>query len=248
MSIVAYELVKRFDEAELDSPPAVAGLSFAVAPGEVYGLIGPNGAGKTTTMRMLVGLMLPTAGRAAIAGWDLARDGIVARRRVGFVSSSMGLYERLNVRELLRYQGQLYGMSRRQADGRIDELAEVLQFEHLIGRRSGGLSTGEKQRVALARASVHDPPALIFDEPTAGLDVLASRFVADFIRSCRDRERAVLFSTHYMTEAELLCDRIGLLHRGRMLAEGTASELKERLDADTLEEVFLRLHDVGGTA
>jgi sodium transport system ATP-binding protein len=246
MSIVAERLVKRFDEADEDAPPAVDGLSFTVAPGEIYGLIGPNGAGKTTTMRMLVGLMNPTAGRATIAGRDLASDGLAARRQVGFVSGSMGLYERLEARELLRYQAQLYGMSRRDADARIDALAAMLHFEHLLRRRSGGLSTGEKQRVALARASVHDPPALIFDEPTAGLDVLASRFVADFIRGCKDRGRAVLFSTHYMTEAELLCDRIGLLHRGRLLAEGTAAELKERLDAETLEEVFLRLHDGEG--
>ncbi len=241
MSIVAKGLTKIFEDRV-----AVAGISFSVNPGEIYGLIGPNGAGKTTTMRMLVGLMRPTAGRALVAGADLQSDALTARGKVGFVSGSMGLYERLTPRELLRYQGELYGLRRREIDARVEALAETLRFAHLLDRRSGKLSTGEKQRVALARASVHDPPVLIFDEPTAGLDVLASRFVADHIRESRDRGRAVLFSTHYMTEAELLCDRLGLLHRGHLIAEGTAAALKERFAVATLEEIFLHMQQEAG--
>lgn len=242
MTIKADALQKVFDEHV-----AVAGLTFAVRAGEVYGLIGPNGAGKTTTMRMLVGLLRPSGGTASIAGADVVTDPLEARARLGFVSGTTGLYERLTARELLVYSGRLYGLTERRALERAAELSTMLDFEHLLDRRSGGLSTGERQRVALARASIHDPPVLIFDEPTAGLDVVASRFVAEHIRDCRARERAVLFSTHYMTEAELLCDRIGLIDGGNLLAEGTPAELKASFGVDTLEEIFLAIHGVAPT-
>jgi sodium transport system ATP-binding protein len=158
---------------------------------------------------------------------------------VVFLTGSTGLYERLTVNEVLRYFGQLHGLADAQIAARVAQLASELRFELLLDRRCGKLSSGEKQRVSLARATVHDPEVLILDEPTASLDVLASRFVADFIRAARDRGRAVLFSTHYLTEAQLLCDRVGLLHRGRLLCEGPPTEL--RRSGGSLEETFLEL-------
>ena len=234
--IVAHGLCKRFGDIE-----AVVDLDLEVRPGEVYGLIGPNGAGKTTTLRMLAGLMHPSAGRATIGDADVVTQPEQAKSALGFLTGSTGLYARLTARELLLYFGRLYGMPAARVRERALELAEMLQFEALLDRRCEGLSTGERQRVSLARAMIHDPQVLILDEPTAGLDVVASRFVADFIRGARDRGRAILFSTHYMTEAELLCDRVGLLHRGRLLRQASPAELRAELAARSLEEAFLHL-------
>ena len=221
---------------------AVAGLSFTVAPGEIYGLLGPNGAGKTTTLRVLAGILVPTTGSAHVAGIDVAQDPLSVRRRLGFLTNTTGLYPRLSGRELLGYFARLHGMSRDATAARIDALVAALALAPFFDRRCESLSTGERQRTSIARAVLHDPAVLILDEPTAGLDVLASRFLRDFVRAERDRGKAVLFSTHYLAEAELLCDRIGLLHRGRLLAEGTPAALRAAAgDAPSLEEAFLRL-------
>jgi sodium transport system ATP-binding protein len=221
---------------------AVHEVSFRVAAGEVYGLIGPNGAGKTTTMRMLVGLMRPTSGQVLIEGQSINVGSLSGREAMGFVSGSTGLYERLTPREMLRYQAALYGMHKKRVEPRIAQLSRELHFEPLLERRCGKLSSGERQRVSLARATIHDPRVLVLDEPTVGLDVVASRFVARFIERCRAQQRAVLLSTHYLSEAELLCDRIGLLDKGRILVEGTPKQLKAQFQRSTLEEVFLLLH------
>jgi len=221
---------------------AVAGLSFTVAPGEIYGLLGPNGAGKTTTLRVVAGILVPTTGSARVAGIDVAQDPLSVRRRLGFLTNTTGLYPRLSGRELLGYFARLHGMSRDATAARIDALVAALALAPFFDRRCESLSTGERQRTSIARAVLHDPDVLILDEPTAGLDVLASRFLRDFVRAERDRGKAVLFSTHYLAEAELLCDRIGLLHRGRLLAEGTPAALRAAADdAPSLEEAFLRL-------
>jgi len=221
---------------------AVAGLSFTVAPGEIYGLLGPNGAGKTTTLRILAGILVPTTGSVRVAGIDVAQDPLSVRRRLGFLTNTTGLYPRLSGRELLGYFARLHGMSRDATAARIDALVAALALAPFFDRRCESLSTGERQRTSIARAVLHDPEVLILDEPTAGLDVLASRFLRDFVRAERDRGKAVLFSTHYLAEAELLCDRIGLLHRGRLLAEGTPAALRAAAgDAPSLEEAFLRL-------
>jgi sodium transport system ATP-binding protein len=221
---------------------AVDDLSFEVAAGEIYGLLGPNGAGKTTTLRVLAGMLVPTAGRAVVAGVDVATDAPLARRRLGFLTGTTGLYARLTGRELLAYFGRLHGLPRERIAARTGLLSEVLDMGPFLDRRCEALSTGQRQRLSVARAVLHDPPVLILDEPTVGLDVLASRFLRDFVRAERDRGKAVLFSTHYLAEAELLCDRIGLLHRGRLLAEGSPPALRARADdASSLEEAFLRL-------
>ncbi len=240
MSIIAENLRKSFNQTE-----AVRGVSLEVRPGEIYGLIGPNGAGKTTTLRMLSGLMRPDSGRALICGQDVVHHPEEAKARLGFATSTTGLYSRLTVSELLDYFGRLNRVAQGTLDARKAELAEALQMGHLMHRLCGKLSTGERQRVSLARATVHDPDVLILDEPTAGLDVLASRFVADFIRSASQRGRAVLFSTHYMTEADLLCQRIGCIHRGQLVWQGPPSGLREQMGGASLEEAFLRLIDDG---
>jgi sodium transport system ATP-binding protein len=236
-AVVVESLVKAFGPTA-----AVRDLSFTVAPGEIYGLLGPNGAGKTTTLRILAGILVPTSGRVRVTGIDVAADTRAVRRRLGFLTNTTGLYPRLNGRELLRYFARLYGLSPALADARIDTLVRALELGAFFDRRAEALSTGERQRLSIARAVLHDPEVLILDEPTAGLDVLASRFLRDFVRAERDRGKAVLFSTHYLAEAELLCDRIGLLHQGRLLAEGAPPALRAlAADAPSLEEAFLRL-------
>jgi sodium transport system ATP-binding protein len=239
-AVVVESLVKRFV-----SKTAVAGLSFRVAAGEIYGLLGPNGAGKTTTLRVLAGILTPTSGRAIVAGIDVAADPLGVRRRLGFLTNTTGLYARLTGRELLDYFARLFGLPAAEADARIAALARALNLDPFFARRCEALSTGERQRLSIARAMLHDPAVLVLDEPTAGLDVLASRFLRAFVRAERDRGKAVVFSTHYLAEAELLCDRIGLLHAGQLLAEGTPAELRAAAGgAPSLEEAFLRL--VGG--
>ena len=177
-----------------------------------------------------------------MAGLDVAANAVAVRRRLGFLTGTTGLYARLTGRELLGYFARLHGLDRDAAAARIEVLARALELGGFFGRRCEALSTGERQRLSIARTVLHDPDVLVLDEPTAGLDVLASRFLREFVRAERDRGKAVVFSTHYLAEAELMCDRIGLLHRGRLIAEGTPSALRAAADdAPSLEEAFLRL-------
>ena len=225
---------------------AVVELSLSIPGGEIYGLLGPNGAGKTTALRLLAGLLAPSTGRAKVAGLDANTTS--AKTRLGYLSGSTGLFGRLTPREVLDYFGQIHGLSRTEIGKRVMALAPALALESILDRRCEALSTGERQRVSIARAVLHDPPVLILDEPTSGLDVLASRFMRDFICSERKRGKAVLFSTHYLAEAELLCDRIGFLHHGRLLCEGSPSEIRAKTGKNTLEEAFLTLAEEPGGA
>jgi sodium transport system ATP-binding protein len=220
---------------------AVRGLSLSVHAGEIYGLIGPNGAGKSTTMRVLSSLLSPTSGRAEVAGCDVAREPMRARSRLGFVSGTAGLYGRLTAREVLEFFGRLHLLDAEAIARRIDLLAEQLDLRELLDRRCEKLSTGQKQRVSIARALVHEPPALILDEPTAGLDVLASDSLRKHVLAQRAAGCAILYTTHYLAEAELLCDRIGFIHRGRLLREGTSAALRAETGTDSLERAFLAL-------
>jgi sodium transport system ATP-binding protein len=228
-------------EKDFAGSRVVAGISFEVRAGEIYGLIGPNGAGKTTTFRMLAGLVAPSGGTALLDGVDVGREPTRAKAKLGFSTGSAGLYGRLTAEEQLAYFGALHGMGGARLKARIDEVSAAVDLTRLLGRRCEKLSTGEKQRVAIARALVHDPPVLILDEPTSGLDVLASRFLRDVVLKARDAGKAILFSTHYLAEAELLCDRVGFLHRGKILREGQPEELKEQAGVHTLEQAFLKL-------
>jgi sodium transport system ATP-binding protein len=220
---------------------AVRDLTLEVRPGEVYALLGPNGAGKTTALRCLATLLRPTAGRVSVAGVDVVADPIGTRRRIAFLAASMGLYERLSARELVAYFGRLHGLSGRALDDRVEELVVLFGIDGFADRLCGRLSTGQRQRVAVARALVHDPPALVLDEPTLGLDVLSGQTIYDFITRERRRGKAILLSTHQMAEVELLADRVGVLTRGELVAEGTTDELIARAGAPNLARAFLEL-------
>lgn len=228
-------LAKRFGTFE-----AVRGVDLDVRPGEVVGLLGPNGAGKTTTLRMLAGVILPTEGRAAVAGFDTRESPLEAKARLGFLTGNTALYARLSPREVLDYFGRLHGLSRAERSGRTEALVRELQMESFADRPCGKLSSGERQRANIARALVHAPPALILDEPTSSLDVISGGFILDFIRRAREKGQAVLFSTHIMAEAELLCDRVHIIHRGRIVAEGAVPDLCASVGADSLTAAFLR--------
>ena len=220
---------------------AVNELSLEVTAGEVYALLGPNGAGKTTALRCLATLLLPTSGRTSVAGIDGASSPVEVRRRLAFLAASMGLYERLSAREVIAYFGRLHGMAGADLQHRVEELVELFAIGDFGDRLCGRLSTGQRQRVSLARALVHDPPALILDEPTLGLDVLSGQTIYDFIQRERARGKAVLFSTHQMDEVDLLADRVGVLRRGRLVAEGTPEELVQASGEANLARAFLRL-------
>lgn len=220
---------------------AVDGVSFDCAPGEIFGLLGANGAGKTTLMRMLSTVLSPTAGTATIAGHDVVRNPEGVRKSIGFMSSTTALYSRLTPREMILYMGRLYGLSGKHLEDRADEVIEMLEISGFQDRLCDKLSTGQKQRVSLARTILHDPPVLFFDEPTAGLDVLASLTIMDFIESKKAEGKTVVFCTHIMSEAERLCDRICVIHNGKIAAIGTFDELKKQTHEERLEKVFLDL-------
>jgi ABC-type Na+ transport system ATPase subunit NatA len=220
---------------------AVRELTLCVEPGEVYALLGPNGAGKTTALRCLATLLQPTGGSAEIDGVDVRTDPLAARRKIAFLSSSMGLYQRLTARELIAYFGRLHGLEGGALERRVDEMVELFGIGDFADRMCGKLSTGQRQRVSLGRALVHDPPALILDEPTLGLDVLSGRTIHDFIVRERERGKAVLLSTHQMDEVELLADRVGILRHGTLVAEGRPADLVQALGAPNLASAFLAL-------
>ncbi len=207
-------------------------------------MLGPNGAGKTTTLRMIATILAPSSGSASINGFDVVKEPGKARRSFGFMSGDTGLYARLTAKEMIEYFGNLYGMNRRELENRLDILSHELQMDEYFNRKCAKLSTGQKQKVSIARTVVHDPPVLIFDEPTAGLDVLASRNIVDFIKSAPDGGKCIILSTHDMGEAERLCDRIGIIHNGELAAIGTKNELFDRFNADNLEDVFLKAVEI----
>lgn len=217
---------------------AVNSISFRVERGEVYGLLGPNGAGKSTTLRMLAGLMTPSAGTISI---ENTFEPIDLKSRVGFLTADTGLYARLTPRETLIYFAELRGLPVAEAKAQSANLLKLLGIEAIADRRCEGLSTGEKQRVQIARTLVGNPPVLILDEPTRGLDVLTNRVILDFIRSASKEGRTIILSTHHLDEVEQICGRFGLLHKGAFLAEGTLTELREKSGKERLSDIFLSL-------
>jgi sodium transport system ATP-binding protein len=241
------QLSKRFPLSGGGDLTAVDDVSFHVGAGEVYGLLGPNGAGKTTTIRMILGLLRPTSGEATIAGFSSATHPDEVKRRVGLVSASSGLYQWLSVREMLLYFADLYGTTPTDAERELGRLSAMLGLGELLPRRCATLSTGQKQRVNLARALIHRPPVLLLDEPTLGLDVLGSQVIVEYIGLLRTEGKAAIVTTHRLDEAERLCDRFGLMHRGRLVSEGTLAELRLSTGRPNLVEMFLKLADVGPT-
>lgn len=226
---------------------AVKELSFHVARGEIYGLLGPNGAGKTTTLRMLAGLMTPTAGKIALAGHEAidsergVSDTLHLKSNMGFLTANTGLYARLSPREVLRYFGELRDIPPERLEPQIVELVEMLGITEFADRRCEGLSTGQKQRVQIARTLIGNPPVLVLDEPTLGLDVLSNQLILKFISEAGERGHTIVLSTHHLDEVETVCSRFGLLHKGGMLAEGTLAELRGQSGKERLSAVFREL-------
>ncbi len=242
--IEARNLTKTFRDKKRGEIRAVDDVSFQVEPGRIYGLLGANGAGKTTTLRLLATLLKPTGGSASVAGHDVVAAPEKVRAHVGFLAASTALYGRLTAREMIAYFGQLNGLSRAAIQARTAQLATELEMHDFLDRRCDKFSTGMKQKTSIARTLVHDPAVMIFDEPTLGLDVMAARTIVQFVRDCRGRGKTVIYSTHIMSEVEKLCDVIGIIHGGRLLAEGTLAELRVRYSEQDLEEIFVKA--VGG--
>jgi ABC-2 type transport system ATP-binding protein/sodium transport system ATP-binding protein len=237
--ISVVELTKRFTGGGTDVL-AVDRLSFSVAEGEVYGLLGPNGAGKTTTLRMILGLVAPTSGYAEVAGFRTSESADEVKRRVGFVTADAGLYQSLTPRELLLFFADLYGVPLAQAGVELEHLSRTFELGEFMDRRCATLSAGQRQRVNLARALIHDPPIVLLDEPTQGLDVLGSQVIFDYVNLVRRRGKSVVISTHRLDEAQRLCDRFGLLHRGQLVLQGALSDLRDATQCETLVDMFLQ--------
>ncbi len=233
------EISKTFHDRKKGDIPAVSGISFTCRPGQVFGLLGRNGAGKTTTLRMLATILVPTGGTATVAGFDIIQKPAEVRRRIGYLSGETKLYDRLTGRELLEYFGALAGMPRAAVAQRFEELMEPFNLPELLDKRVGRMSTGMKQRLSIARVVFHDPQVLIFDEPTAGLDVIGARTVLGLIQELKGKGRTVIFSTHIMTEAERICDEIAIIEQGRLLMQGTLESVRGRAQSRSLEDVFV---------
>jgi sodium transport system ATP-binding protein len=234
-------LGKTFDDRSRGPVEAVRDLSFEAHAGEVFGLLGPNGAGKTTTLRMLATILQPSSGRGSVAGHDLLDEPAAVRASIGYLSGDTGLYGRLTPREVLRYFARLNHFPAPRLPERIESLVSRFGMSEFADVRCDRLSTGMRQKVSIARAVIHDPPVLILDEPTAGLDIIVAESLLRFIEEIRDQGKCILFSTHVMREAERLCDRIGIIHEGRLLAAGSLADLQSQSGKRYLEEIFVHL-------
>ena len=242
--IEARQLTKTFRDKKRGVIRAVDDVSFRVQPGMIYGLLGANGAGKTTCLRLLATLLQPTSGSATVAGHDVIAEPGRVRANVGFLAASTALYGRLTAREMIAYFGELNGLDRAQIQARTRQLADDLEMHEFLDRRCEKFSTGMKQKTSIARTLIHDPAVMVFDEPTLGLDIMAARTIVQFVRECRGRGKTVIYSTHIMSEVEKLCDVIGIIHDGRLLAEGTLPQLRARYAETDMEEIFVKA--VGG--
>lgn len=234
-------LTKVYKDLHMGDFVALNELSFDALAGQIYGLLGPNGAGKTTALRILSTVLSPTRGTALINGVDVTVDPEEVRRQIGFVSTNTAVYDRMTGWEMVEYFGRLNGMNESDLHDQMQILFERFQMQNLRDVLGSKMSTGMKQKVSIARAMIHDPPVLIFDEATSGLDVLVAREVLKTVAQLRDQGKCIIFSTHIMREAEKLCDRIGVVNKGRLLAEGSKADLMEEYQEEDLEELFFRL-------
>ena len=224
-----------------DEVVALDHLDLEVNAGEIVGLLGPNGAGKTTALRMIASILTPSSGKASVCGYDTQLDPLKVKQSIGFLSGDTSLYKRLTTREILRYFGRLHEMPKDEIEARVDNLVNDLDISSFADRSCGKLSSGQQQRANIARTLMHDPPALILDEPTNTLDIISAKFIMDFILKAKSDNKAILFSTHTMDEAEFLCDRLILLYKGKVQAKGTLDELREMTGLKTLTEIFLQV-------
>ena len=232
------DLIKRYGDKV-----AVDNISFDVFGGEVFGFLGPNGAGKTTTIKMIVGLLLPTSGAVKVAGYDVQAQPMLAKAASGYVPDTPNLYAKLTGRELLRFVGDLYNLDRAQAARRIDELLRMFELVNAANDTVDSYSHGMQQKASLAAALMHDPRVLVLDEPTVGLDPKSARLIKDILRQLADRGAAVMLSTHILEIAERMCDRIGIINKGQLIAVGTMDELRasDKTGQTSLEDIFLDL-------
>jgi sodium transport system ATP-binding protein len=234
-------LSKSFLDYQRGWVAAVNDVSFECHPGAIFGLLGPNGAGKTTTLRILSTVLKPTSGCAIVAGHDVSAEPEKVRAKIGYMSASTGIYDRMTAWELVEYFGQLYGLSRERLAERMESIFDWLKMNDFRDVLGSKMSTGMKQKVSIARTIVHDPPVLIFDEPTSGLDVLVARAVLQKILELRDMGKTIVFSTHSMHEVEKLCSRVAIIYKGRVQVEGAPDDLLRRFDQPDLEELFFYL-------
>ena len=234
-------LSKTFRDLKRGPVQALRGVNLSVGTGEIFGLLGPNGAGKTTCLRILSTVLTPTSGTARVAGYDAVTQPEDVRRSIGFMSNNTGIYDRMTAWEMVEFFGRLYGLSDAELRPRLEETFDELQMNDFRDTLGSKLSTGMTQKVSIARTIIHDPPVLIFDEPTTGLDVLVARAVLKTILRLRDRGKCIIFSTHIMSEVEKLCSRIAIIHKGRILADGPVDELAGRYGQPDVEELFFDL-------
>ncbi len=237
--ISVQNLKKTFYDKKRGPIRAVDGVTFSVKAGEIYGLLGLNGAGKTTTLRMLATMLRPDEGTISINGQDAVTHPERVRAQIGFLTGSTGLYWRLTPREIMTYFGWLSGMPGDLIKQRSADLIARLGLEEFVDRRVDKLSSGQKQRASIARTLIHDPPVLILDEPTIGLDVITSRAIVDFIADAKSRGKSVILSTHIMHEAAKLCDRIGIIHAGKIRSEGTLEQFRAHTGKNDLDDIFV---------
>lgn len=220
---------------------AVDGISFNCKPGRIFSLLGPNGAGKTTTLRMISTIFKPSSGSIKIAGIDSISNPTEARNKIGFLTGSTGLYARLTPNELIKYFADLYGISNTDFKERKEHLYTLLDMHDFQEKRIGKLSTGMKQKVSICRTMIHDPEVVVFDEPTSGLDVITAENIIQLIRDCKTQGKTVIFSSHIMSEVDLLCDDMAIIHKGKMLFDGTMSAFKDQMQAENLTAEFIRI-------
>jgi len=238
-------LKKEFYDKKRGKITAVNNISFHAQQGEIFGLLGPNGAGKTTTLRILATMMLPTSGEVLVNGYNVAKFAHRVRQNIGFLSGETGLYDRFTPRETVRFFGKINGMCDKEIDSRMAEIFYILGMINFQDVRVDKLSTGMKQKLSIARAIIHNPPVLIFDEPTVGLDVITARVVVEYIKEFRKQGKCIIFSTHQMHEAEKLCDKIAIIHLGKLLSIGSLEKLKKDVQVGDLEEIFFKLIETG---
>lgn len=235
------QLTKAFGDLRRGDVLALDHVTFDVRPGEIFGLLGPNGAGKTTCLRILSTVLQPTDGDATVAGYSVTSHPAEVRRRIGFMSCNTGIYDRMTAWELVEHFGRLYGIPEDRLQPRLEELFKMLQMEDIRDTLGSKMSTGMKQKVSIARTIVHDPPVLIFDEATTGLDVLVARAVINAIEKLREQGKCIIYSTHIMREVEKLCDRIAIIYKGRILAMGSRRQLESDYAQPDMEELFFEL-------
>lgn len=235
------QLTKSYSELQTGKFIALDGISFDAMPGQIFGLLGPNGAGKTTALRILSTVLRPTSGTVIVNGFEVSEQPDLVRHQIGFVSTNTAIYDRMTAWEMVQYFGRLYGMSEELLQLRMETLFERFQMNEIRNTLGSKMSTGMKQKVSIVRALVHNPPVLIFDEATSGLDILVAREVLRTVEQVRDQGKCVIFSSHIMTEVQRLCDRVAIMNRGKILAQGDIEEVSERFGESDLEELFYQL-------